>query len=92
MSVPRDRSDDISFSPLQELAVGDTRVYIGLIHHTDGFAGTRQSLAAAQKYRQDFGVATECGLGRREPQTLPELLRIHQEIAEEIATSLSSAG
>lgn len=92
MPVPRDRSDDAYFSPLQDLTLGDTRLYIGLIHHTDGLAGTRQRLATAQKYRQDFGLATECGFGRREPHTLPVLLRIHQEIAQELATALSSTG
>ena len=67
MPVPRDRSDDAYFTPLQDLAVGDTRVFIGLIHHTDGLEGTRQRLATARKYLRDFGVATECGFGRREP-------------------------
>jgi len=28
-----------------------------------------------------FGVATECGLGRRPPETIPDLLRIHSEVA-----------
>ena len=79
MPVPRDRSDDAYFTPLQDLSVGDTRVFVGLIHHTDGLAGTRRRLATAQKYLSHFGVATECGFGRREPNTLPELLRIHRE-------------
>ena len=81
MPVPRDRSDDAYFTPLQDLSVGDTRVFIGLIHHTDGLAGTRRRLATAQKYLNHFGVATECGFGRRESDTLPELLRIHRETA-----------
>ncbi len=81
MPVPRDRSDEAYFMPLQDLSVGDTPVFIGLIHHTDGLAGARRRLATAQKYLSHFGVATECGFGRREPDTLPELLRIHRETA-----------
>jgi len=26
-------------------------------------------------------VATECGLGRRPPETIPQLLRIHAEVS-----------
>ena len=29
----------------------------------------------------DFSIATECGFGRRRPDTIPELLRIHAEVA-----------
>jgi hypothetical protein len=29
----------------------------------------------------EFGVATECGLGRRDPATIPDLLRLHAEVA-----------
>jgi hypothetical protein len=29
----------------------------------------------------DFGVATECGLGRRKASTIPDLLHIHREVA-----------
>jgi hypothetical protein len=28
-------------------------------------------------------IATECGFGRRRPETIPELLRIHAQAAEE---------
>jgi hypothetical protein len=29
----------------------------------------------------DFSIATECGFGRRRPETIPELLRIHAAVA-----------
>jgi hypothetical protein len=29
----------------------------------------------------DFGIATECGFGRRDPATIPALLRLHAEVA-----------
>jgi hypothetical protein len=35
----------------------------------------------AEKVVKGFMVATECGFGRRKPDTIPELLRIHAEIA-----------
>jgi hypothetical protein len=30
----------------------------------------------------DFMIATECGFGRRDPETLQELLSIHATVAE----------
>lgn len=84
MPVPRDRSDDAYFAPLKNLRLRpETRVSLGLVHHTDGVEGTRRRIAAASKVLPDFMIATECGFGRRDPATLPELLRIHATIAEE---------
>ena len=34
-------------------------------------------IETAKKHMSDFGVATECGFGRRDPSTLPELLELH---------------
>ncbi len=82
MPVPRDRSDDAYFAPLTKLKLApQTRLCLGLVHYTDGVAGARRRIAAAEKYVRDFSIATECGFGRRDPGTLPELLRIHAEIA-----------
>jgi hypothetical protein len=83
MPVPRERSDDAYFAPLKQLRLRpETQLYLGLVHHTGGVAGTRKRIAAAEKVIKDFGVATECGLGRRDPATLPDLLRIHAEAAD----------
>jgi hypothetical protein len=83
MPVPRERSDDAYFAPLTELRLRrETRLYLGLVHHSGGVAGTRKRIEAAEKFVADFGIATECGLGRRDPATLPELLRIHAEVAD----------
>ena len=49
--------------------------------HTDGAAGTRKRLAVAEKFVTDFSIGTECGFGRRPPGTIPELLRVHAEVA-----------
>lgn len=83
MPVPRDRSDDAYFAPLRRLELAPaTQLCLGLVHHTDGLAGTRRRLATAEKYVQNFAIATECGFGRRPVETIPELLRIHAAAAE----------
>jgi len=82
MPVPRDRSDDAYFAPLSELRLKrGTELSLGLVHFTDGVAGTRKRLSTAELHVRDFSIATECGFGRRDPKTIPELLRIHAEIA-----------
>jgi len=30
----------------------------------------------------DFGIGTECGFGRRDASTIPDLLRTHAEVAD----------
>jgi hypothetical protein len=83
MPVPRDRSDDGYFAPLRALKLKpETELSLGLVHYTDGVDGTRKRMASAQKYVKDFSVATECGFGRRPPETIPELLRIHAVVAD----------
>jgi hypothetical protein len=83
MPVPRDRCDDAYFEPLRRLEHRpETQLCLGLVHYTDGVGGTRRRLATAEKYVKNFAIATECGFGRRPPQTIPELLRIHAAAAE----------
>ena len=80
--VPIDRDDDAYFAPLRELAIDPgTTLYVGLIHHGDGVEGARRRITAARRQRADFGVATECGFGRRPPETLEALLALHGEVA-----------
>ncbi len=82
MPVPRERSDDAYFRPLQKLKLrAGTALALGLVHYTGGVDGTRQRIAAAEKYAQDFLIGTECGFGRRDPATLPALLDIHAQAA-----------
>lgn len=83
MPVPRDRTDDAYFAPLSRLKLGPaTRLYLGLVHHTDGIEGTRKRIATAERHVHNFGIATECGFGRRDPKTIGELLRIHAQAAD----------
>ena len=82
--MPKERDDDAYFAPLAGLALKPgCELYLGLVHTTGGIAGTRRRIAAAEKVVQDFGIATECGLARRPPETIPALLRQHAEAAGE---------
>jgi len=82
MPVPRNRSDDAYFAPLSRLELAPaTEVCLGLVHYTDGIEGAMRRLRTARKHIETFAIATECGFGRRDPGTIPELLRIHREIA-----------
>ena len=82
MPVPRDRTDEAYFAPLRNLTLyPETRLYLGIVHYSDGAEGTRRRIEAAQRTITGFGVATECGMGRRPPKTIPDLLRIHAEVA-----------
>lgn len=82
LPVPRNRTDDAYFAPLRNLQLHpETELYLGLVHYTDGVEGTRRRIEAAQRVVTDFGVATECGFGRRPAETIPDLLRIHSEVA-----------
>jgi hypothetical protein len=83
MPVPRNRTDDAYFAPLQRLALRpETELCLGLVHYTDGVDGTKHRLATAKKYAGTFSIATECGFGRRDPRTIAELLRIHAAVAD----------
>jgi hypothetical protein len=75
MPVPRNRDDEAYFEPLQRLTLQpSTELCLGLVHYTDGVVGTKRRLATARKFVTDFSIATECGFGRRDPHTIPELL------------------
>jgi hypothetical protein len=83
MPVPRNRTDDAYFDPLKRLKLRpETEICLGLVHYTDGVEGTKKRNAIARKFLPNFSIATECGWGRRDPRTIPELLRIHAEIAK----------
>jgi hypothetical protein len=82
MPVPRDRSDEGYFVPLRGLGLKtETKLFLGLVHMTDGIDGAQRRLAAAKRVRTDFGIATECGFGRRPAETIPDLLALHRKIA-----------
>lgn len=83
LPVPADRDDAAYFAPLANLELtAATELYLGLIHDDDGAPGAWRRIRAAQTAVRRFGVATECGFGRRAPETVPALLRLHAEVAD----------
>jgi len=82
MPVPRDRTDEAYYAPLKELRLRpETELHLGLVHHTDGAEGTARRMEVAARFASGFGIATECGWGRRAPASIPDLLRIHRELS-----------
>ena len=80
--VPRSRHDAEYFAPLSDYKVPGLKLFLGLVHVTDGLAGTMQRVEAGKRYFDGFGIATECGFGRRPVEQIPEILGIHREVAE----------
>ena len=82
LPVPRARSDDAFYCPLQTLKLDPrTEIYLGLIHLTDGAAGTQKRIEAASRHLRTFGIACECGMGRRPPDSIPAILDLLAECA-----------
>lgn len=85
MPVPRNRTDDEYFAPLKDLEISDTKLYIGLVHLTDGEDGTLKRMETFRRhYAGEFGVATECGWGRRPVDTIQSLMEVHRRVTENI--------
>lgn len=82
LPVPKPRSDDAYYVPLEKLKLDrDTELYLGLIHYDDP-AGDVARLAAARRHARVDGVATECGMARGDPARLPALLAAHRRTVE----------
>ena len=80
LPVPKDRSDAAYFEPLKKLDIGDTKLFLGLVHAHDQ-SGTEQRLKAAQAfYPHIFGVATECGMGRTPQGDLESIYSIAKSV------------
>jgi hypothetical protein len=80
--VPRGFKSATQYAPLANLDVpASTAVYLGLVHFTDGMDGTKERISLAKRYLKQFGVATECGFGRRDPGTTGSLLDLHRQAA-----------
>src|ERR1700680_827917 len=82
MPVPKGRTDDAYFAPLEKLRLPpQTQLYLGLIHHDDA-TGDAARLAAARRHTRVDGVGTECGMARGDPARLPSLLAAHIRAAQ----------
>ena len=82
MPVPIDRDDPPYFAALKEMTDDpEMTLFLGLIHDQDGAAGAKRRIAAAETATTGFGLATECGLGRRAPDEVPGILALHGRLA-----------
>jgi hypothetical protein len=82
MPVPKGRTDDAYFAPLERLKLGTgTQLYLGLNHYADP-TGDRARLAAARRHARVDGISTECGMARGDPARLSALLAAHARIAD----------
>jgi hypothetical protein len=90
-TVPQSRSDGDYFAPLRDLAAGpETELYFALVpyHPDDQPDGTTAdqarhidaALAASAAGQREWGISTECGMGRVEPGDVLKLLDLHREI------------
>jgi hypothetical protein len=85
LPVPKPRSDDAYFAPLEKLKLGPgTELYLGLIHHNDAEGDARRLSAAGRHVRVD-GIGTECGMARGDPARLAALLAAHAHAAANAA-------
>jgi len=83
LPVPKERFDVEYFLPLKSLVLpATTQLYLGLVHASDGESGAGRRIAAASEVAKQFGVATECGFGRRPQASLPGLLALHAQVCE----------
>lgn len=90
LPVPKDRMDDRYFAPLRELALpAGTALYLGLISENDA-AGDAARIAAARRAVPAFGIAMECGWGRKDPVRVPGLVAAHKAALEAMAQNVSA--
>jgi hypothetical protein len=76
LPVPQDRSDAAYYAPLRDLRLpAATTLYLGLI---DDAIGDQARITAAAAVVPAFGIATECGWGRSDPEKIPDLLAAHR--------------
>jgi hypothetical protein len=90
-TVPQARSDGDYFAPLRDLTAGpETELYFALVpyHPDDQPDGTTAmqiqhidtALAGSSAGRREWGICTECGMGRVAADDVPKLLDLHREI------------
>jgi hypothetical protein len=90
-TVPQYQRDESYFAPLAQLAADPgTELNFALVPYrpaeqapgtTDAqIALIEAGLAASPGGRRDWGICTECGMGRAGPDEIPALLDLHQQI------------
>jgi hypothetical protein len=90
-TVPQGRGDEGYFAPLRDLQAGpETELYFALVPYypDDQPPGTTAeqirlidaSLAQSPSGSRDWGICTECGMGRVAANDVPKLLDLHREL------------
>ena len=85
-TVPQARSDAAYFAPLAGLQAGpETELYFALVpYHPDdqpeGTTAAQIEHIDAALGRREWGICTECGMGRAKAEDVPRLLDLHREI------------
>lgn len=68
------------FEPLKGLDFGQTELYLGLLH-PDGEEATRKRIEAAkQAGLNNFGVSTECGMGRTPREDIEPIFQTAKDV------------
>ncbi len=85
-TVPQARDDAAYFAPLSGLTAGpETELYFALVpYHPDdqaeGTTATQIEHVDAALAGREWGICTECGMGRANAEDIPRLLDLHREI------------
>jgi hypothetical protein len=85
-TVPQARDDADYFAPLGDLTAGpQTELYFALVpYHPDdqpeGTTATQIGHVDAALSGREWGICTECGMGRADAEDVPRLLDLHHEI------------
>jgi len=77
MPVSNPAADQAFFAPLANLKLNpEAELYLGLLHPKDA-ANDQRRIEAARQVVPNFGVATECGWGRKDTAAVPHVLNGH---------------
>ena len=85
-TVPQARDDAAYFAPLSSLTAGaETELYFALVPYhpedqADGTTATQIEHVDGALAGREWGICTECGMGRANAEDIPRLLDLHREI------------
>ena len=75
-------------APLGDLRLDPgTELYLGLITDRDGAPEALARIDEARHHVPDFGVATECGMGRTPIEAVRTLLDLHREVSRPVPST-----
>ena len=77
--------DPVYYAALEDLDIGDCKVYLGLIHDTEpDLQDFRKRHAAAKQHLKEFGLASVCGYGRCSPDEINHALEVHRDVMRDL--------